>query len=162
MSYSCHYLYSSKFKRIGNFQRQRFTWITYDIYVKTWAQSCKSVHFVDFRFETFFKAYFLAVTTFDSTWRIIDQSANVFITISTTSTTTLSISWYVAEPALITIMAFVWILLTFATFVCTCSIIVTLFCILTWSITWSAASNVRWTVTKTTVSASSTKVVIPI
>ena len=87
------YLYSSK--RIGYFQRQRLTCITFGIYVKTWAQSCKSVHFV--RFETFIMAYFLAVTIFDSTRRVTDQSANVFITISTTSTATLSISWYMLD-----------------------------------------------------------------
>ena len=129
-----HYLYSSK--RIGYFQRQRLTCITYGIYVKTWAQSCKSVHFV--RFETFIMAYFLAVTIFDSTWRVTDQSANVFITISTTSTATLSISWYMLDH---------------------CNFVLHFDMI---DLTWSAASNVRLTVTKTSFSASSTKEVIPI
>ena len=130
---------------------------------KTWTLCCKSIHFVHFRFESFINAYFSAVITFYSTWRIIYQSACGWITITTTSTATLSISWSATEPTLIIARwAFVWIVLTFPSFVLTISIIVTVFRVLTTSITWFTASSIGLTVAKTSFPTGSANVVIPI
>jgi len=128
-----------------------------------WTLSGETVHFVHFRFESFVNFDSKSIVSLDSWWTVSDQVATARSTATTGGATALSCTWTTTKTTGIsTGWTFVGIVLTFATLVSASFVVVTVFCILTISVTWLTASNVTCTTAKTSFPTSSAKVVIPV